>query len=754
MNKTAHELFLLMGQLFQINSEDKVKSIYINSINSLNQDFSLSDRQSVTHKFPIEVCTVRKTYAYLYANKKISTINQIFSQLLMNSIQMLAVIFERIEYEKLINEQLSQKEKKLNKSKSLIKKAQEIGNIGSWELDLKTKEIKASEEAYRIYGFDKRQRITLEDLKQRYLPEYKERIIDYFEYINHHQTQESKVEFEYKIKRLNDKKIIDIYSISEYDPITHTAAGIIQDITEKKHIEEKYQRLIQTTGDIIFIHDKKGIIKFVNKAGLEFTKYSLEEFKGKNVSDFLPKSEISALLKRKNQRIKNGEKSRSNFETCFYNKKGQKIYVDVQSTPIFENGKLKEVLVVARNISRRKLAEKEQEKLRNQLQHAQKMEAVGTLTGGIAHDFNNLLTPILGYAELIRDSLPEESQFTEDLDEIIAASEKAKKLIEQLLTFSRKKKERIKAIDIAPVIKESLKLIRSSLPATINIHKKIHTNTDNIMANPTQIHQLIMNLCINAAHAMEDKNGTVNNGNIYVGLEKIYLDEESSQDFVNLEAGNHLHLTVEDNGKGMDDKTLSHIFEPFFTTKIEGKGSGMGLAVVHGIVKSYNGAIKVYSDIGKGTTFNIYFPVTNKKGEEISNKKSSKIRGKQERIFIIDDRKYVTKALSKILSRHNFRVESSNSSTKALQHLRGNYHKYDLLITDLTMPELSGIQIAEKLKKDKIEIPIILLTGYAYNFRDNLKENTEIKHIIQKPVISNQIIPKINDLLKDNYERK
>ena len=359
------------------------------------------------------------------------------------------------------------------------------------------------------------------------------------------------------------------------------------------------------------------------------------------------------------------------------------------------------------DITERKRAEEEKEKLEAELQQAQKLEAIGTLAGGIAHDFNNILQPIIGYTDMELNDLSPSDPVRKSLEQVLKASLRAKDLIRQIMAISRSTQEQQRIpIDISSIIKEALKLLRSSLPTSIEMRQKIRKGV--ALAEPTQIHQVLMNLCTNAAHAMADK------GILKIRLSPVDLSETdlARQRIVDLKPGPYLKLSVSDTGAGMDASTMEHIFDPYFTTKEVGKGSGLGLAVVHSIVKRHEGAITVLSEPGKGTIFSVYFPRVDIQPEATMQVDDTLQRG-SERILLVDDESNVMEMATRILERLGYKVTSQTDSASALEIFWSNPDEFDLLITDYTMPKLTGLDFAREARLIRPDMPILLCTGFS-----------------------------------------
>ncbi|MFZ5758569.1 MAG: ATP-binding protein [Thermodesulfobacteriota bacterium] len=373
----------------------------------------------------------------------------------------------------------------------------------------------------------------------------------------------------------------------------------------------------------------------------------------------------------------------------------------------------------------------EKETLESALRQAQKMEAIGTLAGGIAHDFNNILTPILGYAELIQATSAKDSATGRDIGEIIRATKRAIDLVGQILTFSRRKEHKRQSIFLQPIIKESLKLLRATIPTSIDIRHRIDPSCGAVLADPTQIHQIIMNLCTNAFHAMEEKGGT-----LAVSLEPLTLQGSDLSAKPAIAPGDYVRLEVSDTGTGMKKEVLDRIFEPYYSTKAEGKGTGLGLSVVLGIVKAHGGEITVYSEPGQGTTFHVYLPVAVihpfSAPESNGNNLSPLVGG--EHILLVDDEAVVLNLEKKILIGLGYQVDASSDSEEALRIFLANPDAFHLLITDMTMPKLSGAELAKMVLARRPDLPIIICTGYSELITAEKAKEIGIREYISKPI--------------------
>jgi signal transduction histidine kinase/ActR/RegA family two-component response regulator len=385
--------------------------------------------------------------------------------------------------------------------------------------------------------------------------------------------------------------------------------------------------------------------------------------------------------------------------------------------------------------------EKDKARLEVQLQQAQKMEAIGTLAGGIAHDFNNILFPVLGHTEILLEDNPEGTPIHDRLKKIYKGSIRARDLVRQILTFSRQERFELKSMQLQPVIKEALKFIRSTIPATIDILQDISDDCSSVRADATQIHQIIMNLTANAVHAMDDAGGELN-----VSLAEIRMDRGDA-DHLDMDPGTYACLRVADTGTGMDNELIQKIFDPFFTTKEKGKGTGMGLSVVHGIVDGMNGSIQAFSQPGKGTEFKVYFPVE-KRGEENQKIQTSEfIRGRGEKILLIDDEPDIVSMEGQMLDRLGYQVAVYTDSTRALNAFCKAPDTFDMIITDMAMPGMSGDRLAAECLKKRPDIPILLCTGFSDSLTEEKMLSQGIRGFLSKPMGMGELAQKIHEVL-------
>jgi len=396
-----------------------------------------------------------------------------------------------------------------------------------------------------------------------------------------------------------------------------------------------------------------------------------------------------------------------------------------------------------KEIEMRKQYERERVDLEAQLFQLQKMETIGTLAGGIAHDFNNILTPIMGYTEMALEELSVESTLRYDVEQINNAAIRGKDLVQQILTFSREVDFDKNPIQMNLVVKEALNLVRASLPKSIEIKHNLNLNSGTILADSTHMHQIIMNLCTNAYHAMTQSGGVLN-----VDLQAVGLNKKLSNQFSHLKKGNYLKLEISDTGHGMDKNTVDRIFEPFFTNKEEGKGSGLGLSVVHCILSNYGGAMTFAIKPGKGSTFTIYLPQYSESTDPKIETSKKLTRG-NERILFVDDEKEITYMGKKMLESLGYIVDIRSDCQSALRDFKANPEKYDLLVTDQAMPKMLGTELAAKMKEIRPELKVIVITGYSETFKNTLETKNGISEIIYKPIILSDFSKVIRRVLDD-----
>ena len=466
-----------------------------------------------------------------------------------------------------------------------------------------------------------------------------------------------------------------------------------------------------------------------------FQMYGIER-----TSPYLPLNEVEACIpdaQRVNKALVNLIQKNKKYDIEFeVHRKidGKVILIRSVAELVFDNECPVKVLGVIHDIT-------EQRKIEDRLKQSQKMESIGTLAGGIAHDFNNILFPITGHAELLLEDIPQDSPFRDSINQIYTSAMRAGELVKQILTFSRQDTNGLEVMKMQPIIKEALKFIRSTIPTTIEIKQNINPDCGVVKADPTKIHQIIMNLATNSYHAMEDTGGTLT-----VSLRKIKLGQ---LDLIghDMKSGDYICLTVADTGVGMDKVLIDKIFDPFFTTKKKDKGTGMGLSVVHGIVKNMNGVIKVYSEPGQGTEFHVYLPMEKSSSEKQVTNLKMEIQGGTEHILLTDDEESILIMIKKMLERLGYKVTSYTNSIEALDSFRVAPEKFDMVITDMQMPNMTGDKFAAELIKIRPDIPILLCTGFSETMSEEKAISLGINGFLLKPMIMKDLSQKIREVL-------
>ncbi|MBL0714036.1 MAG: response regulator [Desulfosarcina sp.] len=509
----------------------------------------------------------------------------------------------------------------------------------------------------------------------------------------------------------------------------------------------RYKTLFESAGDAIFVMDFKGQIIDGNRVACEKLKLSHQDMINKTTMEIISPEHAPFWP----ERMKELRRLRHIiFETAINADDGTIVPVETNCRAI-EYDNQPAVLTIARDITERIEAEKEKAKLRSQLRQAQKMEAIGTLAGGIAHDFNNILQSIFGYTEIAGIHVNQGKNPSEALDNILTASQRAKSLINQILSFSRQSEQEKQAVQINLIVKEVLKLIRASLPATIEIKGTNLNNNAVVEADPIQIHQVMMNLCSNAHHAMREHDGVLE-----VNLADIEIDREKAAHCGGIKEGPYVELTIRDSGYGIPPEYMDRIFDPYFTSKEKGEGTGLGLAVVHGIVSAHGGAITVESEVGHGTAFHILFPKKNQvaaAGKMVSVSTPVRQEG-TESILFIDDEPALIEIGKEILSSLGYQVKPCTSSNEALTLFKENPQRFDLVITDLTMPKMTGDLLAKELMRIRPELPVILFTGYSDLVSRERYNSLGIRDCLMKPLTRQDLSESIRRVLDHAPEQK
>lgn len=511
-----------------------------------------------------------------------------------------------------------------------------------------------------------------------------------------------------------------------------------------KESEESFRSVAETANDAIISIDSYGKIIFWNHAAENIFGHAAEEAVGRLVTFIMPEGFQEDHQNGLERFIKTGKPKviGKMVELVGLKKDGSEFPLEIT----ISNWNAKDETVftaIIRDITVRRQAEQEKEELEEQLRQSQKMESIGKLAGGIAHDFNNILSPIMIHSEMAMMDLSPDNPINNNLKEIYKAGERARDMVTQILTFSRQKPQGRTPIKIGSILNEVTKLLRASIPTTIEIRHNLETEDDTVFADPTQLHQVIVNLCTNASHAMREKGGVLD-----IELDDLDLDSEAVSQFIGLDPGSYVRLTVSDTGQGIDPEVINRIFEPYFTTKDPGEGTGMGLSVVHGIVKSHDGDISVESELGKGTTFRILFPTIESEVSPVAEREANLPRG-NDRILLVDDEKAAVDAIQPMLENLGYKVTARTSSVECLEAFRNNPGGFDIVITDMTMPNMTGKDLAKELMAIRPDIPIILCTGFSELIDKTKAKEMGISAFVMKPIVMSQMANTIRKVLDD-----
>ena len=533
--------------------------------------------------------------------------------------------------------------------------------------------------------------------------------------------------------------------MNEADTVSGLLGAFI-DITAIKKTEDalresenRFGRLIRNLNETHFFYsyDREGTYSYISPSITDVLGYSEEEFLASH-NDWLIHKPLNFLTNRSHDLTMKGGKP-GPFEIEVRHKHGTIRHLQVIETPIVNaDGEIIAIEGLAHDITTSK-------RMENQLRQAQKMESIGTLAGGIAHDFNNILAIILGYSELAWDDAPPGSAFSGDIKNIIEAGNRAKDLVQQILSFSRQTQiERI-PIQIQSLVKEAIKMLRASIPTTIEIQDNIDSKCGTILADPTQIHQILMNLCTNANHAMQESGGIMK-----IELKPVSVTEESFPSETVIMPGDYNELTISDTGCGMSTETIDKIFDPYFTTKETGKGTGLGLAIVHGIITDYGGAITVSSKPGMGSTFRLFFPVIKQVEFKITETNEETVYRGKGRILFVDDEELLGTMGQTMLERLGYSVTVSSNSLEALATFKDQPHAFDLVITDQTMPGITGSELAKRMLLIRPDISIILCTGFSNLIDEESAKAIGIKAFALKPLTKASLASLLKKVLNNN----
>lgn len=636
-------------------------------------------------------------------------------------------------------DEVSKAKEELQKSKEQFELAMKFANDGLFDWNLETDEIYYSPmwKSLLGYGDDEiendlsawKRFLKPEDVKEswRMLTEVLE-------------GKKKRFEKEYRMRH-KDGRWVDILSRANvlFNEKGHgvRVVGTHVDISKLKKIENslrdseaKFSKAFHRSPMLMTISSiENGRYLEVNDAFVHITGYKKEEAIGAT------SIEMGLISDTERQRIVNELETTGrvhNLELELRKADGSKFICQYSGEVIEVEGESK-LLSIASDVT-------DQKRMEKHLRDVQKMESIGNLAGGIAHDFNNILFPIMGMSELLIEDLPANSPERENAEEILKAGKRGSDLVKQILAFSRQAEHKIIPMRIQSVLKEAIKLLRSTIPSNIQIEQNISIDVGLIMADPTQIHQVSMNLITNAYHAVEN----TNNAKISVDLEKIWLNTNDV-----LDPGQYALLTISDNGCGIAPGIIDRIFEPYFTTKEQGKGTGLGLAMVHGIIKDHKGDIKVSSELGNGTAFKVYFPLLDHTERTNVQKDITTEKGGTEKILLVDDEESIARLEKQMLERLGYAVTACFSSLDALNIFQADPSAYNLVITDMTMPNMTGDQLAEKLISLRHDLPVLVCTGYSEKMNEQKSKAIGVKGLLMKPVVKSEMAQMVRKVLDE-----
>ncbi len=630
----------------------------------------------------------------------------------------------------------------LSQRRNQIEIALEGATMGLWEWDIASGEFTADERCAQMLGYE------IDELEPHFTwwseqthpddrRQAKASLLNLFAA----ETPVYRAEYRIQTKSGDWCWILDRAKIVEWSPdgTPLRATGTHVDVSMRHHAETQLQRLgtvVEQAAETIIITNSENEIEYVNPMFTTKLGYPLEEVQGKTPKVFRSGRHNAAFYESMRNDLTRGRVWHGTLvNRC---KDGTTIELETTISPVKDDsGETTHYVAIGRDVTHESLLE-------SQLRQAQKMEALGTLAGGIAHDFNNILSAVIGYTELAMQDTDDESPAHANMKEVFKAAKRAADLVAQILTFSRRTEQERKPLLLAPIMKEALKLLRGTLPSTIDIQQKIAADCPPVLADATQMHQVIMNLCTNAYHAMREQGGMLD-----VSLGVIEFQEEKEAGNLIIPPGKYARMSISDTGHGMSPEVRDRIFEPYFTTKRGRDGTGLGLSTVHGIAKIHDGAVTVYSEEGEGTTFNVFLPICSPDVEEQEKGKAAPPlpRGNGELILVVDDEEAIVQMVEIAMRHLGYDVEAHGSSVKALEAFENNPERFDCIITDQTMPTLTGADLARRVLQVRPNIPIVLCSGFSEAINDEKARELGIREYIMKPMTTRVLAEAVHRIL-------
>ncbi len=644
-------------------------------------------------------------------------------------------------------------QQELVRSEERLALALEVSLAITWELNLQTGRFQIDMDKFKFPGYGKTDFIKITDTLKLIHPKNLQRAKYRFRKFLKGETTYYYDEFPILTEKGEKRWFHNRAKIVKFDGngVPMVIIGTAIDISELKQAEqalrdneERYRTILENRNIGYFEVNLKGNMTFFNDAMCDITRYSHDELLGMNYRTYTD-DKTSEMIKNKYQAIFKTGIPLNGFEYSARRRSGDLVEIETSVSLIKDlNGRACGFRGLIIDITDRKTAEQEREKLEIELRQSHKMEAIGTLAGGIAHDFNNILSGIFGYCQLAEMNIGNPVKTKAFIAQVFKGAQRAAGLIQQILAFTRQTEHEKHLLNISIVVKEALKLLRSSIPSTIEIKTNVFSDTL-VMADPIQIHQVIMNLCTNAYHAMRKRGGILevelNDMEISGSGDNIVTD-------INILPGKYVKLKVSDTGHGMNEEILEKIFDPYFSTKKAGEGTGLGLALVYAIVEEHQGYIKAYSTVGKGSDFYVFFPGAEEKfvpKEKLDDKKI--LKGGKEKIILVDDEKSILEATREFLIDYGYDVTAFYNGFDAFEEFKKNPKEFDLIITDMTMPRMTGDKLSAKILEIREGIPIILCSGYSENISEGKALEIGIKKYVQKPIDSMGLISLIRELL-------
>ena len=590
---------------------------------------------------------------------------------------------------------------------------------------------------------------TVDEWQAHVHPEDLERVREGLYRLARGEDEANENQFRFKTKNGDWMWILGRGRVFQRDPTGRPTriVGTHIDITDLKHAEFQKHRartlfehvVMKSHAGIMVVQD--GIIRFANPSLANITGYTEHELTNRPIVDIIHPTDKEMVMDRHVRRLR-GEPMPAYYTFRSISKTGAELWLEINAI-VFEWQARPAILCFIRDETFNKAMEQ-------QLIQTQKMQAIGTLAGGIAHDFNNILSAIMGYTEICLMESPDGSRRARQLGQIMQASQRASGLVNQILAFSRQEEMDQRPINLTAIVKEVMKLIRASVPSSIAFETTLDKNTGPVMADPTRIHQVVMNLCTNAVHAMRGSGCTLR-----VDLSACKVDDTGhTATLRGLIPGVYARLTVSDTGHGIDPAVAKKIFEPYFTTKRRGEGTGLGLSVVHGIVNQLGGAVTVYSEPEKGTTFHVYLPKIEVDEDHPPNTMQATICGGNESILLVDDDSVLLEMTREMLEGLGYEIVSRSSSQEAVQAFLSNPDRFDLIITDQTMPEMTGLELAEKIRLLGFNKPIILFSGFSTDLPQKRLDACGIRAVLKKPVLRQDLAATIRKAMQKQLDER